>query len=174
MLGQLCSTFRKGVQETTVTIIKPQLFLRKKQFSSFLHDNIFLTVIGNIIGLYSCDIIFSRTNADSSSEAVWLIFNLPEKVKVLDMHTHFICLCDYSLAFYCLMWSGHTWAASVLLVLIRIGPSCLHVSVDRLHCPLLYMGLFTDAFTFFPQSLFSLVVLDLGAWSKVASSLMCA
>ncbi len=35
------------------------------------------------------------------------------------------------------------------------------------------MGLFIDAFTFFPWSLFGLAVLDLGDWSKISSLSVC-
>ncbi len=45
-------------------------------------------------------------------------------------------------------------------------------TVNWLHHPLLYMGLFIDAFTLFPRSLFGLAVPDLGARLEVPSSHM--
>jgi hypothetical protein len=74
---------------------------------------------------------------------------------------YFSRLCDYFLAFY-VTKHGHTWAIGMLLVLMRIGPSCPRAHSRWLCRSLLWTGLFIDAFTFFP--LFGFAALFWGAW----------
>jgi hypothetical protein len=72
--------------------------------------------------------------------------------------------------FICIAKCGHACAASMLMVLIRIGPPRLHVYSRLTMSPSSEGGLFIDAITLFPWSLFGLAVPDLGTWPKVLSS----
>jgi hypothetical protein len=111
---------------------------------------------------------FSRTNAIPLASQYGLFLTCKKIKRGFDMYIRrytFIWL------FHCICVAECTWAASVLLVLMRIVPSCLHV-YSRWLTTLSYSVdvLFMDAFTFFPWSLLGLA--DLDAWSKVPSSPM--
>jgi hypothetical protein len=56
----------------------------------------------------------------------------------------------------------------MLLVLMQIGPPRPHVLSRLTTSHPSVGGLFIDAFTLFPQSLFGLAVPDLGAWLGVS------
>ncbi len=130
---------------------------------------------GKINSLSVCNSTFLNNKRMFLSESIWFIFNLREINKKNPACTNiFIYLRDYSLALR-LLKRGHTWAASMVLVLMQIGPPPLHFnsrlttspsSVDGTVCRHLH------TVELFPRSLIGLAFPDLGAWLKVLGSYM--
>jgi hypothetical protein len=60
------------------------------------------------------------------SASVWFVIICKRKILWLDEQIHYFILVWLS-CLICITKQGHAWAASVLLVLMRIGPPRLHV-----------------------------------------------
>ncbi len=80
----------------------------------------------NMICVIVATATFSRANAYSSPGQYGLFVTCERKKKWLGAHTRYFTTVWLSFCIY-VAECGHTWAAGMLLVLMRIGPPCLHV-----------------------------------------------